>query len=507
MDVLFRSFAQTKNQLFQRAGLIYSSNWLPWIIILFGVVLRTVQYLSNRSLWLDESLLALNIVDKSFLELLGPLSYGQGAPVGFLILEKLAVQTFGNSEYSLRLVPFMSGIISLFLFYGVTKLCIKPKAVPIALGLFAISESLIYYSTEVKQYSSDVAIALLLVYIFMKSKRFSTQGVILFGVLGAISIWFSHISVFILVGGGVSITLFHLSRKERGKIASFSIAFSLGALSLIANYFISLRNLSKNEALLDFWGRTFMPFPPTSSSDADWFVTAFFGIFENPVMLPLTGIAALAFLVGFISLFLEKKESFFILTSPIFLVLIASGLHMYPTGGRLLLFIVPFLLLFIAEGAEKIWNNSSITGVALIGLLFFHPLLSATDHLINPKTREEIKPVISYVKEHQEGGDILYLYYGSKLTFKYYSEEFGYKDADYIIKGKSSRDNWSSYANELNGLRGNKRVWILFSHVYTKRGVDEEKFFLFLLESRGGIRLDSFRSDGAAVYLYDLSKE
>ena len=54
-----------------------------------------------------------------------------------------------------------AGIISLFLLYDLAKQCISPKAIAIALAFFACLEPLVYYSSEVKQYSSDVAIALL----------------------------------------------------------------------------------------------------------------------------------------------------------------------------------------------------------------------------------------------------------------------------------------------------------------------------------------------------------
>ncbi|MDE5108199.1 MAG: hypothetical protein O4808_14405, partial [Trichodesmium sp. St17_bin3_1_1] len=59
-----------------------------YLIIAFGVALRLIQYLSNRSLWADEAVLALNIVNRSYLELMQPLDYDQGAPIGFLIVEK-----------------------------------------------------------------------------------------------------------------------------------------------------------------------------------------------------------------------------------------------------------------------------------------------------------------------------------------------------------------------------------------------------------------------------------
>lgn len=508
MNRFFWSFAKIRNQLFQRVNLLYTSDRLPWIIISLGVILRLVQYLYNRSLWLDESYLAMNIIDRSFLELLQPLTYNQAAPIGFLILEKIAVQIFNSSEYALRLFPFLSGIASMFLFYGVAKRFIKSEAVPIALSLFAISGYLIYYSSEVKQYSSDVFIVLLILYFVIRnihSKRLTASRIIVFGVFGATVIWFSHPSVFILAGVGVSLALFSFVRKEWARIGRLSIAYSFWALSFTLCYLVSLRGISNDKVMLNYWSDAFMPFPPSSLGDINWFGGAFLYIFQNPLGLSLSGIAALAFLVGSFSVFLQKKEQFFILIFPIPLVLLASGLHKYPFQGRFLLFLVPSLLLFIAEGVEQIRDktrgNSAIIGIALICLLFLRPSLAAPYHLIKPYTKEEIKPVISYMREHWQDGDILYLYYYSRPAFEYYSKINGFKKSNYII-GVRPRGNWNNYVEDLDKLLNNKRVWILFSHV-ARKGIEPKKVFLWHLDS-SGTRLDSFKSTGASVYLYDL---
>jgi len=500
------------NRLSSKISLLYTSKKLPWIIIGLGVVLRVIQYLFNRSLWFDESMLALNIIERSFLELLQPLSYQQGAPVGFLMLEKTAVQIFNSSEYALRLLPFLSGIASIVLFYEVAKRLIKPEAVPIAVFLFAISEPLIYYSSEVKQYSIDVFIALSILYFVtrnIQAKRLTARNIIAFGILGAIVIWFSHPSVFILAGAGVSLAVFSFVRKDWARIGHLSIAFSFWALSLILCYLVSLADLSDNQGLLNYWGGAFMPFPPSSLGDIKWFFSTFFELFDNPVGLSLSGIAALAFLVGSVSIFVQKKEQFFFLVIPILLTLLASGFHLYPFQGRLLLFLVPSILLFIAEGAEQIRyktrHNSPFIGITLICLLFLKPSYSAGYHLIKPRTKEEIKPVISYLREHEQSGDLLYVYYSAVPAYKFYSNIFGLNDNIYI-EGVSSRDNWGNYIDDIDKLRGNNRVWLLFSHVYTHQGVNEEKFFLNYLD-RTGTKLDASKSVGASVYLYDLNDQ
>ena len=498
---------QLRDRLLPRATAFYTSPTFLWMIIGYGVLLRLSQYLFNRSLWADETLLALNIIHRSFSELFKPLDYVQGAPIGFLILERLAVRAAGNGEYALRLFPLLCGIFSLLLFYQVAKLSLTPKAVPIALGLFATSGRLIYYSSEVKQYSSDVAIALLLfsAVIYFESCELSAWRVAVLGFLGAAAVWFSHPAVFILAGAGMSLTSSCLIGKRWAKIRSFWIAYSLWALGLAACYLVHLRHLSNNKDLLNYWSPGFVPLPLLSVSTVDWFVSTFFGVFENPVGLN-SGIAALTFLVGCISMFSYKRERFYLLIAPIFFTLLAAAFRKYPFSERLILFTVPIFLLLVAEGAEQLRyqtsRNSPTIGVFLLGLLFFLPLSSATYHLIKPRTMEEIRPVISYVKQHERNGDVIYLYYGAVEPFQYYAEWYDFRN--YMV-GIASRENWANYVKDLDKLRGLNRVWVLFSHNYSGKGVDEEKFFLYQLDSRGK-RLDSFRSVGAAVYLYDLSE-
>jgi len=185
---------------------LLSSQTLVWVFLILGIVLRLRQYLFNRSLWLDESMLSLNIVRRSAAELLKLLDYAQTAPLGFLWLEKLAVHYFGTGELALRLVPLLCGIASVALFALLARKLLPPSAVAIAVGLFSVSEPLIYYSSEVKQYSTDVAFALILclaaIPLFEASSRIS--GVLSISAAGGIALWFSNPSVFILAGVGIS---------------------------------------------------------------------------------------------------------------------------------------------------------------------------------------------------------------------------------------------------------------------------------------------------------------
>ncbi len=98
--------------------------------VALGCLLRIVQYLLDRSLWMDEAYLSLNILHRSFAGLCRALDYHQGAPIGFLLLEKSAVRLWGGSEYVLRLIPLLAGIASVLLFYRLASKVLTARAVP-----------------------------------------------------------------------------------------------------------------------------------------------------------------------------------------------------------------------------------------------------------------------------------------------------------------------------------------------------------------------------------------
>ena len=67
------------------------------LIIIFCVAIyfRVNAYLINNSFFTDEVLLALNVLNRNFIELIQPLNYFQSAPYLFLIMTKIVVSVTG----------------------------------------------------------------------------------------------------------------------------------------------------------------------------------------------------------------------------------------------------------------------------------------------------------------------------------------------------------------------------------------------------------------------------
>ena len=104
-----------------------------------GTILRLIQYLQGRPLWLDEAMLALNIGSRGLPELLGRLDYHQVAPPLFLLLERAAVNLGGVDELSLRAFPMLAGIATLPILYLAARRLIGLEGALFAVWLGALA--------------------------------------------------------------------------------------------------------------------------------------------------------------------------------------------------------------------------------------------------------------------------------------------------------------------------------------------------------------------------------
>jgi uncharacterized membrane protein len=141
-----------------------------YFLILIGISIRIFHYLVNRSLWLDEAMLSNNIINRNFFQLLSPLDNRQIAPIGFLFAQKLSTLIFGVNEFALRLLPLLTGIFSLPLFYLLLKKIVNEKIVLLGLLFFVFGRYLLYYSHEAKQYNMDLIIYIVCFYFFYFKK-------------------------------------------------------------------------------------------------------------------------------------------------------------------------------------------------------------------------------------------------------------------------------------------------------------------------------------------------
>ncbi len=489
---------------------VYYSRVLIGALLLYGILTRFAQYLSNRSIWFDESLLVMNILERGYLELLSPLDNVQAAPPVFLLLTKLLTELFGHTEYILRLIPFISGIAALFLFAKLAGRLLGRKALPPALALLVLSDRAIYYSAEAKQYSVELlmTIIILLAALYFYKQGYGLKETVILGLTGCLVIWCAYPSVFVLAGTGITLFLFALKEKkeDRGKVmAKLGLIAMLWSTSFAVNYLFIAGPASRNEAFYIFFKDNFLPFPPATLSDLGWYPQTVINLFCNPLGFSIPHAALLVVIITAGAVALWKTNSRFslgLILMPLAVLAVVSAMRYYPITDRLVLFTVPLLYLIIGEGIYHVTaalsRRSMVTSLVLVVVLFSMFILRSGYHLIKPRLNEEAKPVIEYYFEKKQAGDQIYVYHESYKVFEYYT----YNQGVSYIPGANYVNNPQSYQNELNGLAGKGRIWFFFSHDLT----GEESLFRRHLDQIGEM-LDSFYSHNAMIFLYDLGGE
>lgn len=370
------------------------------LLIGFVILADSAQYLSNRPLWMDEVSLRAAIEaigDRGFLS---PLANSQLAPPGFLAVEHAALRALGASPYALRLVPLASAIGAIVLFYAVARRCLTPRGVLIALALYAVSDDLIYFSSELKQYMSDVAAALLCTHMGLVAAAEPSATVrksLLFAILGASVVWFSHPSAFVLAGVGITLMAAALARKRWRELLALALTALAWLFSFAVLYRVSMRHLGPSRGMWAFWA---FAFPPAGWNIA-WPLQRVGYLFVNPLnfttplgprlsaILPL-----LLFVAGCVSLGRRAPLRLALLVTPGFVTMGAAYARLYPFHGRLVLFLAPSLLLLIAEGTDRVGSaaNRRWVWAALLASLLLFPALSAIVQLPGPRNDRDFNP-------------------------------------------------------------------------------------------------------------------
>jgi Dolichyl-phosphate-mannose-protein mannosyltransferase len=448
-------------------------NYIWWLIIFAGIVLRLRQYLLDFSLSTEEAALALNIVTRTFSGLTQPLNFEVGGPIAFLFIEKLFFIVLGTNDFVPRIFPFLSGLLAIYLFYSIAREHFGVAGL-FAFTAFAISPSMTYYTSYLRPYSSDVTVALLLFYLsdFCISEKVRARDFLLFGIAGIVAIWISNPSVFILAGIGLVVAIQKWLQKD---YVHFGWSVIMGCIWIVTfgiYYILSLRHLVADSYLHGYWLSTFMPFPPWKNPK--WFLDTYLSLLSislNRTEWIFALACFLLILIGSVSLLARKRTVAFVMILPFVMVLVASALQKYPFDSKFVLFLVPFIYLFMAEGLSRLYwslaNWNRILALVIYGAIFLMLLKpaagNATRTFLYPSRSWDMRPVMQYIVKNRKADDTFYVSGGGQI-FNYYAEIYGLNTNNVILRNSHRVVGRWTFENDLKSLAGKNRVWVIFTY-------------------------------------------
>ena len=412
------------------------------LAVVFGVLSRVRQYAANTSLWHDESFVALNIVDTPFTHLLGALDWHEPSPPGFLAVEKLVVASFGTSEYALRALPLMAALAALLVFAWLAqRVCASAAGAACAVLLLAASAKLITDASQVKHFSIDLLVSATLVgmawqaYCAVPTRSWWLRA---WGGVGALGLWFSYATAFVFAGTSLVLMGPAARRWPRSDRSAYVVGNALTLASALV--LIAPIRAQRSGAVVDFWSRAF---PDTSSpfASAVWFARAVVALFAY-FWQPFGGIVLLLALLAFPLYWrssatnaqratptaerrhAQRRPILFLLWLPIALALLASALHAWPFGGNQhMAWAAPAVLLLAGDGLAIAFAQLAVRHRRLAwgaaALVLAPGMIGALYHLVVPRYRHELRPVIDFMRQRSAPGDALAVF--DPATFQFYT--------------------------------------------------------------------------------------
>lgn len=331
-------------------------------LTILGAFLR-LYHLDYNSIWLDEAV-TYSYAQKSFLEIWGVTSGGEYNPPLFYWLEHVML-FFGRSEFILRLIPAVLGILTIPIFYLIGKELMDRNAGIIAAALLSFSPFPIYYSQEARAYSSALFfISLALVFYLYANRSRELKYWIFFGVFSALAFW-THFYSIVITGAIILFELLMQAGTARGKIHELKPV--LLALTTFAILCAPLLIVTIRLFLIRTSAR-----PTFGTQGIELITDSIYQIFGYDNITE--SILVVLFIIGIVQIFRTKKTISLLLVTVIAVTFLVSLFLSYkmPMLPRYLISLLPFLYAGVAAAYRpmyKIFSHHAVIYLFIAALI------------------------------------------------------------------------------------------------------------------------------------------
>jgi hypothetical protein len=485
-------------------------------VLIAGALGYLRAYLANRSLWHDEALLALELIDRN--SLLEPFQRGQAVPVGFAALTSAAIYLFGSaSEHALRLWSVVAAVFVPPAVYLAARQVVSRWPAILATAIVATAPSLLYFSSEFKPYALDVFFSAAILAAAGQHLRTGCRARTLwmFTALSAVAVWVSYPSIIVIAAACLAMVSWSRGRQWSG-IRPLALAIAAVGVSFVGAYAISRRLVADVSDLQTYWNGSFLPLPPRSFNDLVVWLSRALALFSEPFTAPIndgdaatqaTLLVLALWFGGVVCAWCRDRWSAILLATPLAATLAIAALHLYPASGRLILFLLPVVAIGTSAAVEALTARALWAALFTSVLLLVLPTLSFLQMARHPSGREDVRGALAALDRQVQRGDVVYLFARAVPTTDYYRRVgmLPPREGVAVMGGKSHHGTPSGYFRELCALAGRERIWLLMPDALGTDRQNEREFLVATLRGVDAVTRE-FSFQRASLYLLDFSK-
>jgi hypothetical protein len=513
-----------------------------WDLVLVGVVLvgcalRVRQWWAPVSFLNDEIALLYSLRSYPLDELLSrPLILEQGAPALWLLIERGVLGAFGHTEHAMRAMPMVSTCLGLGLLALLARKVLSGPAAVAATALFAIAPLTLFYALQVKPYGSDMAAtaALVLVAVWLaRTPVWSWRHGVLWWGAASLGAGFSF-SSFLLTGSlagalvlgrlaGARSTAEAPDRTPRERFAecvrfAVPVVIWVGTVGLV--YLLQLRYLNGKQSRYPYWMSGFGPVDGDVWEWANWLWKVSADLFALTFYTPVTWAGIVLAILGAVSLWRRDRAVALLLLTPVAVAYVAAAAHAYPLKQRLALWLVPILVLLVAEPVLAArrradhrgrWFERAPGGVlaSLLVLAILVPAYQYTRDMVrspgsvtlaDPGAADRIDLVLPTVRAGWRDGDRLLTVDSTIHRSNWYGHTMDLRPHGYFMFRRGDDCGDAARAS----TAGARRAWFVSGSPWSSGEPSLEDTVVGRLRTRGKVTL--VRTEGrVTLYLADLT--
>lgn len=453
------------------------------LILLFALILRLVNI--NQSFWLDEAAQLIESARplKEQFDILGDFQ----PPLFHLLLHFW--MKLGNSEFIIRLFPIIISLITIYLFYLITRKIFNKKYSLLATFLLSINPFFVYYSQEVRPYPLSMLTALLITLGFLNNSY-------LLLIIGMTAfLYTTYFAPFFIISVFIHSLLY---KREKLYVLAKSFIISLFLFFPWTPSFMSqLKSGTDLTNLLPGWGQAVST--PLNKAIPLVFAKYYFGritidnkIIYYSLILLLSALFAYLLFRGRKSKFWEfSVVSFF---SSLFMAFFVSFVLPVIDPKRLI-FILPFFILIIVSGVEKLKPISRKLVLLVVMVVFSYGLFQ---YFTNPRfQRENWKEATAFVETKGDGNQLVLFSFPEPFApyLWYQKQNLGYGVAKRIVLLPEDLVKLKSI------IKNRKRIYLF---TYLMELTDPVNKIKSTLEAEGFVKTDTYDFSGVGfVEQYD----
>jgi hypothetical protein len=483
------------------------------LIALVGLGLDVAQWLRAAPLWLDEEMIALNIRDRSVAQLARPLWLGQGAPFGWLVVQRAALLALGASEMTLRVFPLLAGAATVVTAAWIAARWLHTVAAAVFVLLVSLGQWVSHYRFEVKHYSADTFAALLLpalaawVVETSENDRVEMRWT-RWWIVGSLAQWMSYGALLatplcaVLLGGAI------YRRLGFRAAVRFAVTGLVWLMSVAAHYGLSLQYTDNSRYLRDYWAGHVLPKGVDAAGVVAWVAERLVRLADNPGGSELVVAFWCAAVLGFVVARWRLLGAMFA-SVPLAGFLLAA-IRQVPLDDRLALWIVPSLYAGIAllldAGLHLVrqpWAGRRRLAMALGGIVAISALMVGSEVIVRgyrhldvgiPATSNhdlDDRSAVAWLEARRLPGDAIVttrlgwpaIWWYGDLSIRHHASSRELPDGTLMLAASYERDRPNCRSQMRMALEGRNRV--LFYAGFPDEGVNFYDVFVAALEPHG----------------------